>query len=91
MFANEIDTAGAYNVRTAIGFLMRDGKLPDNIQPALRILAERVVKIAKGRGVAPDTVFEELVTGEELKATYSMGGVDHPDPTLHSSPIESER
>ncbi len=91
IFANEIDAAGAYNVRTAVGFLMRDGKLPDNIQPALRILAERVVEVAKKRGVEPVTVFEELVTAKELKATFAMGGTDHPDPTLHSSPVVSER
>ena len=91
MFANEIEAVGAYNVRTAVGFLIRDGELPDNIQPALRILAERVVEVAKKRGVEPVAVFEELVTAVALRETFSMGGIDHPDPTLHSSPIAAER
>ncbi len=89
MFANEVEAAGVYNVRTAVGFLVRDGKLPEDIQPALRVLAERVLKVAKERGVTPDIVFEELVTAEELKEAFAMGGTDHPDPTLHSSPVVS--
>lgn len=91
MFANEIEAAGIYNVRTAIGLQLNNGELPENIQPALRILAEKVLREAAKRGVNWEKVFEELVTAEELKATYAMGGTDHPDPTLHSSPIAAER
>lgn len=91
MFAHEIETAGIYNVRTAIGLRLRNGKLPENIQPALRIMVEKVLGEAIKRGVGWEEVFGELVTVGELEAAFVMGGTDHPDPTLHSSPIAAER
>ena len=81
-----MERVGIYNVKVAVGFLVRDGKLPDDIQPTLRILAHRVLEVAAERGVRWEEVFEEVVTGESLAGTDRMGGTDHPDPTLHSSP-----
>ncbi|MEK7064178.1 MAG: hypothetical protein AAB973_01025 [Patescibacteria group bacterium] len=87
----ETEKAGIYNVRTAVGLLVRNGKLPDNIQPTLGILARKVLGVAAERGVHWEAVFEEVVTGRALRTTDAMGGTDHPDPTRHSSPIAVER
>lgn len=86
-----VEAARIHNVRVAVEFLVKDGKLSGDIQPTVRLLAEKVIRVAAERKVGWEEVFAEVVTGGELTRTDVMGGTDHPDPTLHSSPIREER
>lgn len=89
--AKAVEAARIQNIKNAITFLLKDGRLSDDIQPTIRLLAEMTVRIALERGVSWEEVFAEVVTGEQIQRADVMGGTNHPDPTLHSSPIESER
>lgn len=84
--ARAVEAARIYNVRVIL-----EGNFPltDDIQPTIRLSVEAVREVARERGVDWREVFDEVVTGELLKENDAMGGTDHPDPTLHSSPIES--
>lgn len=86
--ARTVDEATIHNVRMA---LERGWRLGDDIQPTIRMLVAEVRQLAAKRNVSWKDVFDEVVTGEAIRSHDAMGGTDHPDPTLHSSPIESER